>query len=194
MSYQNVLDYWFAGEPLGREQMNRWWKKNTLVDEWIKSEFGGLVDRVHSGLYRIWKASPEGLLAAIICLDQFPRNMYRGTSKSFEYDHLALALTQEGLRKEYDELTFDLHKAFFLMPLMHHENLESQFLCVERFKKLAAQATSPYRDYFKGSVEFAIRHQQIIRQFGRFPHRNTIIGRKSTPEEIEFLKMPHSSF
>lgn len=194
MSYQNVLDYWFAGEPLGKEQMNRWWKKDPSVDEWIKSEFGGLVDRAYNGLYKSWSQSPEGTLAAIICLDQFPRNMYRGTPKSFEYDHLALKLAQEGFSKEYDELTFDLHKMFFLTPLMHHENSESQSLCVSQFEKLAEQAANPHKKYFEGSVGFAHQHLKIIENFGRFPHRNEILGRESTAEEIEFLKQPGSSF
>ena len=194
MFYQTVLDYWFAGEPLGKDQMNRWWKKDSSVDEWIKSEFGGLVDQVYNGLYQSWSKSPEGMLAAIVCLDQFPRNMYRGTPKSFEYDHLALKLTQAGLPKEYDDLVFDLHKSFFLMPLMHHENQKSQFLCVKEFKKLAVQASKEYRNYFEGGARFALRHQEIIERFGRFPHRNEILGRVSTAEEIEFLKQPGSSF
>ena len=194
MSYRDVLDYWFADEPLGKEQMNRWWKKDPSVDEWIKSEFGGLVDQVYNGLCQSWGKSAEGMLAAIICLDQFPRNMYRETPKAFEYDHLALELTQEGLLKEYNDLTFELHKAFFLMPLMHHECSDSQSMCVKQFKKLAEHTSSPYREYFKGGAEFAVQHQVIIDRFGRFPHRNEILGRESSAEEIEFLKQPGSSF
>lgn len=194
MSYQNVLNYWFAGEPLGAEQMNRWWKKDPSVDEWIKKQFGGLVEEVFRGEYKIWSETPDGYLAAIICLDQFPRNMYRGSPRSYQYDSLALELVLEGLSGVYQQLSSDLHKAFFLLPLMHDENLKSQQLCVEQYKILAAEAREDFREYFQGTIGFAERHLEIIEQFGRFPHRNDILGRISTQQEKKFLSQPGSSF
>ena len=194
MSYRDVLDYWFGGEPLGSAQMNRWWKKDPSVDKWIKSRFGRLVDEVYQGLHLPWSQEPEGLLAAIICLDQFPRNMYRGTPQSFGYDHLALTLAQNGLHGKYKQLKSDLHKAFFLLPLMHHEDCASQSLCVREYNRLANGASDKYREYLQGGAGFAVRHQEIIERFGRFPHRNEILGRTSTAEEIEFLTQPGSSF
>ena len=194
MSYRDVLNYWFAGEPLGKEQINRWWKKDPAVDEWIKKQFGGLVDEVFEGEYRRWCKTPEGYLAAIISLDQFPRNMYRGSPKSYQYDSLALQLVQEGLPGAYLQLSSDLYKAFYLLPLMHDEDIDSQLLCVQQYKMLASEARDDYKKYFQGAVSFAKRHLEIIEQFGRFPHRNDILGRISTVEEKEFLTQPGSSF
>lgn len=195
MSYQNVLNYWFEGEPLGKKQMNRWWKKDPSVDEWMKKQFGGLVDRVFQGEYQIWCETPEGHLTAIICLDQFPRNMYRGSPRSYQYDPLALELVQKGLSEVYQQLSSNLHKAFFLLPLMHDEDIASQLLCVEQYKILASKTgRDDYREYFQGAVRFAEKHLEIIEQFGRFPHRNEILGRISTGKEKEFLKQPGSSF
>ena len=194
MTYQNVLDYWFAGEPLGSEQMNRWWKKDPSVDEWIKIKFGGLVDEVFREKYRVWCETPEGYLAAIICLDQLPRNMYRGSRKSYQYDALALTLVQEGLSNVFPQLSSELHKAFFLLPLMHAEDKACQLLCLQQYKILAQEAIDAYRAYFQGAVGYAERHLDIIDRFGRFPHRNDILGRTSTAEEKEFLTQPGSSF
>ena len=192
--YDEVLNFWFSGELLGKEQMNRWWQKDKQVDEWIKKRFETLVDNIYQGLYKNWSQTPKGCLAAIICLDQFPRNMYRGDLKAFEYDALALSLVQKGLELEYELALNDLERTFFILPLMHHENTESQVLCLQLYEQLAQNAEDEVKSYLSRTVIFAKKHLEIIERFGRFPHRNKVLGRECTEEEIEFLTRPGSSF
>ncbi|MGI9274087.1 MAG: DUF924 family protein [Endozoicomonas sp.] len=194
ITFQNVLDFWFSGEPLGEEQMNRWWKKNVSVDKDIRDRFAGLVDDVHRGLADEWAVTAEGRLAAITCLDQFPRNMYREDPRSFHYDERATALCREGLALEQHRSLPPLQQAFFVMPLMHSEQMPDQDECVRQFERLVGESTGAVQGYLSGSLDFAIKHRDIIARFQRFPHRNSILGRSSTAEELEFLTQPGSSF
>ncbi|WP_062270928.1 DUF924 family protein [Endozoicomonas arenosclerae] len=193
-SFQEVLDFWFEGEPLGDVQMSRWWKKNEAQDRLIENEFGDLPDKVQSGMCDEWLESPEGRLAAIITLDQFPRNIYRGDSKSFYYDALALSLSGEGVKLGQFSQLPELMQAFFVMPFMHSESLEDQQQCIQLFEKILSGAKEHYKPYLAGSLEFAIKHRDIVARFGRFPHRNLVLGRESTGEELSFLEQPGSSF
>lgn len=193
-SYDEVLNYWFSGKPLGKEQFNRWWRKAPEVDLMIRDRFAGLVDEVFHNLADEWAKVPKSCLAAILCLDQFPRNMYRGLSKSFEYDARALELVEQGLAAGHEKSLSELEKAFFILPLMHHENIHSQSKCIELYESFAAEAAEPFKNYLSSGAEFGRKHLTIIERFGRFPHRNEILRRESTVEEIEFLKQPGSSF
>lgn len=192
--FNEVLSFWFEGEPLGEVQMTRWWKKNEAEDQRIKERFSGWVDAVFAGECDEWLESPEGRLAAIICLDQFPRNIYRGQPESFQFDKQALKLTQEGLtRGQFDSLE-PLQQSFFLMPLMHSEKPAVQEDSIHWFTLLAENAPEPFKEYLAGSAKFAMAHKDIVDRFGRYPHRNEILGRESTDEEVEFLSQPGSSF
>ena len=191
---RDVLEFWFSGEPLGEEQMRRWWKKNDSVDNEIRERFAGLVNDVHHSLADEWAVTAEGRLAAIICLDQFPRNMYRGDPRSFHYDERALALCREGLALEQYRVLQPLHQAFFVMPLMHSEQLPDQDECVCQFERLVGESSGAVQGYLSGSLDFAIKHRDIIVRFQRFPHRNAILGRTSSAEEQMFLTQPGSSF
>ena len=191
---QDVLEFWFSGELLGEEQMGRWWKKDESVDKDIRDRFIGLVDDVYNSLADEWAVTAEGRLAAIICLDQFPRNMYRNDPRSFHYDERATVLCREGLALKQYKILPALQQAFFVMPLMHSEQLPDQDECVRQFERLVKESSGAVQDYLSGSLDFAIKHRDIIARFQRFPHRNSILGRSSSAEEREFLTQPGSSF
>ena len=171
---EQVIPFWFADE-----HKQQWFAKDPDFDQLIAETFEPLYESLKDQTLDPWIDKPEFLLALIILFDQFPRNIYRGTPKSFETDSKALALTHYSLQKGIDK-GFSLEQQLFLyMPLMHSEDLKDQ----ELFLKL-----------FPNTNTFASAHYEIIKRFGRFPHRNAISGRASTPEEIEFLKQPNSSF
>ena len=194
MGIKQVLDFWFAGEPLGKEQMARWWQKNEKVDADIRARFSQLVDDIYHCMGDKWSETPEGRLAAIICLDQLPRNMYRNQPESFKYDDKALTLCKEGLDLQQHKSLPALWQSFFLMPLMHSENMDDQRCCLREFTALAAEADGQVKAYIENSMQFAQKHLDIIEQFGRYPHRNTILGRTSTEAEQSFLMQAGSSF
>ncbi len=194
IKYSEVLEFWFSGAQLGKEQMDRWWKKNREVDEIILNRYSRLVVDVASGLHKDWAQTPKGRLAAILCMDQFPRNMYRDSGDAFQYDSLARDLVLKGLETGQDLSLGTLEKSFFIMPLMHDENLENQKKCVDYFSMLVSESSGAIKTYMANSHQFAIRHERIIRKFGRFPHRNNLLSRDSTESERLFLLEPGSSF
>lgn len=194
MDSQTVLDFWFSGNPLGDEQMARWWHKNEVVDRTIRDQFAQVVDDVYQWLGDQWSSSAEGRLAAIICLDQFPRNMYREQPESFQYDAKVLRLCKQGLQLQHHQSLSVLEQAFFVMPLMHSESMVDQIECVAQFSRLVAEADESFKGYLSGSKRFAEKHRDIIARFGRYPHRNTILGRESTAKEKMFLTQSESSF
>lgn len=170
---QDVLHFWF--EELSRSD---WFKKSDSLDQTIISRFKDLYEKAKCGELFKWRETPEGRLAEIIILDQFSRNMFRGTSKAFEADILALTLAQEMVIQKLDQ-KFDLTKrAFIYMPYMHSESLAIH----EEAMKLFSQAG------LKENLEFEVAHKKVIEKFGRYPHRNAILGRESTEEEKEYLK------
>ena len=136
-----------------------------------------------------WKQSAESTLALIILLDQFSRNVYRDDEKSFEGDELALNIAKEVIEKQFDKKINPKRRMFFYMPFMHSENIKDQERCIELIKELAKENKKAKRN-----LKYSIMHKNIIEKFNRFPHRNKILGRKSTEEEIDFLKTKGSSF
>ncbi|MES2215549.1 MAG: DUF924 family protein [Pseudomonadota bacterium] len=174
--YQNVLDFWFS-----RENKPKWFDKDKDFDQIITDKFLDLYEAAAVGALDAWKESAFGVLALIIILDQFPRNMFRNDAKSFASDTLALSLTKEAIARNMDKALNTEQKQFLCMPLMHSEDLEDQHLSVEIFAGTNAST-------------YATMHMEIIARFGRFPHRNNVLGRKSTEEEIRFLTTPNSSF
>lgn len=196
--YEEVLDIWFGTlDAQGRaapELAARWWTKDPAFDQLLRERFGALHEQVLRGEHDDWLASPRGRLAAVIVLDQLSRNMFRGSARMFAADERALAIAEEGIARGDDrELAF-AERGFLYMPLEHSEDLARQERCVELFCSLRDQAPEALRPSADKWLDFAVRHRDIIRRFGRFPHRNALLGRESTAEEIEFLKQPGSSF
>jgi uncharacterized protein (DUF924 family) len=178
VEYQSVYDFWF--KELSPKD---WWKKSDELDATIRDRFFETHRAgVHGELF-YWRSSAEGRLAEIILIDQFSRNMFRGKPESFAYDPIALVLAQEAVRVGADQEIED-GRSFMYMPYMHSESLVVHEEAVRLFSQPGME----------GSLNFEMKHKVIIDQFGRYPHRNEILGRESTPAEIEFLKGPNSSF
>ncbi|MBL0220124.1 MAG: DUF924 domain-containing protein [Myxococcales bacterium] len=198
-----VLSYWF-GEPRERlgTSAQRWFKKDAAVDDEIRERFLPLMERAQRGELVAWTEGSDaarGSLALIVLLDQMSRNVYRGSPRSFEQDGRALAVCLGGLGSGLDLELAISERYMFYMPLMHAEDAIVQRRCVERFEVLArdaARADEPAGEIAVLSMarEYAEKHALIIERFGRFPHRNEILGRASTDQELEFLKQPGSSF
>lgn len=179
MDPATVIGFWF-----GELEPAQWWKKDAALDEEIILRFGAVHRMATQGELEPWRATAEGRLAEILVLDQFSRNIHRDTPRSFAFDGMALVLAQEALRLGADQQV-DLEKrAFFYMPYMHSESKAVHEIAVEVFSRPGAEF----------NYEFELKHKAIIDRFGRYPHRNAILGRASTDEEIEFLEQPGSSF
>ncbi len=174
-----ILHFWF--EEAGPE---KWYKKDADFDYEIKARFLYLMEDAAAGKLDDWADEPESALALIILLDQFPRNVYRDTPKAFATDKKARALTRLMLERDYLE-NFDLTQCVYsILPLEHSENTEDQTLSVELIGALGNE------NYLK----YAVAHKEIIDRFGRFPHRNAILGRENTPEEDKYLSQPGAGF
>jgi uncharacterized protein (DUF924 family) len=176
---EEVLKFWF--EELGREA---WFQKSDATDELIRSRFLELHERIAGESAEAALTSPRRALATIILLDQFPRNMFRGTARAFATDSKALEVARGAVECGLDKVLDKDGRAFMYLPFEHSEDLGDQERAVELFTPLGDDEYTRY----------AIAHRDIIARFGRFPHRNAILGRPSTPEEEEFLKQPGSSF
>ncbi len=195
---QAVLGFWFGDlDALGRapgERSARWWKKDPAFDALIRERFGALHGALMRGEHKDWLATPRGTLAYLIVLDQFSRNMFRDTARAFEGDELALDAALAGIERRQDRSLAFGERAFFYMPLMHSEELAHQDRCVELFAAFEREVAPELQRDVHYNVTFAERHRVIVQRFGRFPHRNSALGRTSTAEEIEFLREPGSSF
>ena len=176
---EEILNFWFK-----ECKPEQWFKKNEDFDQMIENRFSCAIEDALKGKLDSWEENETGCLALIILLDQFTRNIFRDTPRAFAGDKRALALSQLCCNKGYLNNP-DIHRRLFmLMPMMHSENLAVQDAAFPLFKKYVSG-----KDY-----EYAKKHRDIIARFGRFPHRNMILGRKSTHEELEFLKQPGSAF
>ena len=189
---QQVLDFWFgASGSEGYGQARReWFVKKPAFDAAIRERFGALIDGAIQGGQRDWdEAGPQGVLARILLLDQFTRNVYRDTPAAFAGDALALAAAQGLVDAGADRHLLPVQRSFVYMPFEHAEDAFQQERAVELFSRLDAEHPG-----FESSLDYAHRHRGVIARFGRFPHRNAILGRVSTPDEIEFLRQPGSRF
>ncbi len=177
--YSEILKFWFEEvEPA------QWWAKDEAFDKSIIERFSGIhASAIRCELFE-WRADNRGRLAEIIVLDQFSRNMFRGLPMSFAQDSLALALAQEAVSARADETLDPAERNFLYMPFMHSESLKIHKVAMDLFRNKGN----------KSSLDFEMRHKRIIERFGRYPHRNIILGRESSVEEIEFLKEPGSGF
>lgn len=194
-SVDAVLSFWFGnstGQSPEAELRRRWFKKSDDFDREIREGFGNLHRALMAGQYAEWTETALGSLARVLVLDQFSRNIFRNEPGAFASDALALATTDHVLESgSLTELSPD-GQCFVLMPLMHAEDRARQIQSVEQFTALAERA--PEQPGLKSNVDYARRHQEIVDRFGRYPHRNAILGRSSTPEETEFLTQPGSGF
>jgi len=198
-----ILDYWFEGIDehtvlSGDSQIvKRWFVKDEQVDVEIEKQFGPDLIKARKGKFNDWVQTPRGRLALIILFDQFSRNIYRDSPKAFDKDLQALEYCLRSIKDGADEKLTLIERIFLYMPMMHSENLKVQEKGLEyfgRLVKIAEENQDKNADYFKYTVDYAQKHYDIIERFQRFPHRNEIFNRRSTPSEIEFLKEPGSSF
>lgn len=193
-----ILDFWFGSESddkaVADAQATLWWSKTATVDLAMRERFATLTDKAAAHAFDDWAETSAGLLALILLTDQFPRNMYRETPRAFAFDPLARAWCKQGLRNGLYATLRPIEQVFFFLPLEHSEALDDQDHAVDLFARLLTIAPPPHRDTFAGFHDFAIRHREVIRRFGRFPHRNDILGRPSTPEERAFLQEKGSRF
>jgi len=195
---EDILDFWFGelnqhgcSTP---EHRKRWWTKSDAFDESIQHHFLDDYEAIVDGEREAWRSSARGALAYIIVLDQFSRNMFRGTPQMFAADELAREVCREGLDAGFDaELSFD-ERVFFYLPLEHSESMADHKLCLELFERLLASAPELLEADAKYYLDFAVQHKAIIERFGRYPHRNEMLGRASSEQEAKFLREPGSSF
>jgi uncharacterized protein (DUF924 family) len=176
---ETIINFWFEEiDPKCH------WVKDHDFDEQLRISFGPLLEQAKAGELYHWRATPQGRLAEIIVLDQFSRNIYRDTRQAFEADPMALVLAQEAVAFKVDQEINATYVPFLFMPYMHSESVKIHEIAMVLFKREAAQV----------SLNFEERHKAIIDRFGRYPHRNEILGRSSTADELEFLSEPGSSF
>jgi uncharacterized protein (DUF924 family) len=189
---ESVLTHWFAdGLQLGWPSANMhalWFGGGAAQDQRIAALFGASVARALAGELLEWEASARSRLALIVLLDQFTRNVHRGSARAFSGDGRAQQLVLQALAQGTDENLPTVGRVFFYMPLMHAENQALQNECLGRFTRLHASAPEALQAKLLGNVQAAQQHLDIIERFGRFPHRNAVLGRTSTPQEIEFLE------
>lgn len=174
-----ILRFWFE-----EIKPSQWWVKDDDFDNLMIQRFAEIHARATCCELFQWRKSPKGRLAEVIILDQFSRNMFRGSPQSFAYDSLALTLSQEAISTEDDKQLKPIERSFLYMPFMHSESLIIHETAIELFQSNGLQ----------NNIDFEIKHKKIIERFGRYPHRNDILGRESTEEELEFLKQPGSGF
>ena len=186
-----ILTFWFREQRLSAPQidqrMDTWFGRDEIFDMEIRKEFADDVERASNGDLDHWAHKSRGRLALILLLDQFRRNLYRGTAKAYEKDKVALRLCVEGAMAKKDKGLTSIERVFFYMPLQHAESRKVQDRSVALFNKLAAAVSPTYRETFATIAQFAELHRDIIERFGRFPHRNKVLGRANTPEEDEYL-------
>ena len=185
-----ILDFWFGreGEESYGEFREAWFIKDSEFDREVRDRFEGAYEEAAAGKLDHWKDEAWSCLALIILLDQFPRNMFRGDPKTYAADDKALEAARHAVEHAYDRELPPYGRLFVYLPFEHSEDLEDQRSSVELFRELAAEMRS------EDLLGYAVRHLEIIERFGRFPHRNEILGRATTPEEAECLRGPNASF
>lgn len=195
---QSIHDLWFGElDADGRaqpEKVQKWFSKEPAFDELIRKRFLEYVDPAFMGAFDRWPKTDEGLVALIILLDQFPRNMFRDTARAFAYDKKGMATSFLVFEDDRYLKMQPLYAYFSLMPTMHAEYLDVQEMGLTAFTRLLDKVPAVHKEMIGSAQRYAKAHRDIIARFGRFPHRNAILGRASTPEEIAFLKEPGSSF
>ncbi|MBW2464958.1 MAG: DUF924 domain-containing protein [Deltaproteobacteria bacterium] len=193
-----VIEFWFGeldDEGLAApETRARWFKKDLAFDQDVVERFGSLIEALTAGEGEGWLETARGALAYVIVLDQLTRNAYRGTGRMYTADARALGATFGAIEGGLDRALPTAHRVFLYMPLMHCEGESAQHRCVEVFEALAAELSGRGKERAEANLGYAERHRDIVVRFGRFPHRNELLDRESTPEETAFLEEPGSRF
>lgn len=187
---EEILKFWF-GDPAGSEygqSRPEWFKKDPAFDRTIEKQFLPVYEQAAAGQLESWPGSPSTCLALILVLDQFPRNIFRDTPRAFATDPLALQAARQAVTQGFDRQLLPVQRWFVYLPFEHSEDLADQQRSLQLFQQLESDPAS------QNAIDYARRHLEIIERFGRFPHRNAILGRPSTPTELEFLQQPGSSF
>lgn len=194
-SVQAILSFWFGtpDDPSYGRYHKAWFIKDADFDAQIRQRFLTDTQKAAAGEYASWLATPTRAVALLLLFDQFPRNLYRGSDRSFATDDQALKVAQQLVDTGADKALPPFYRFFVYVPFEHSEVMADQNRCVELMQSLI-QTAPDLDEGFKSGVDYAIRHRDIIERFGRFPHRNEVLGRPSTPEEIAFLQQPGSSF
>lgn len=197
-SPSSILRFWFGDDPsqaaVDPACAARWWSKQPALDAQMRERFGPLVEQAARGGLDDWATEPAGRLALILLCDQFTRNIHRGTPGAFALDPKAQTLAAEGWDQNAFSTLLPIQRLFATMPFEHAESLALQDRSVVLVTTLRDEAPAAERGTFDGYVDYALRHRDVIRRFGRFPHRNAWLGRASTEEELAFLQTPGSSF
>jgi len=192
----DVLEFWFGSGPLDAarlaERSTFWFGGDGAAaqaarDALIREKLEPMLERAARGEFASWASSPKRRLALIILFDQVPRNIYRGTAAAFAFDREALALSVEGLNLAADAALSSAEKLFFYLPLEHAESIEAQDLAIAAFERLVDEAPADQREFSAGLLGYAHKHRDLIVKFGRYPHRNPVLGRVNTPEETAWL-------
>ena len=197
--FEQVLEFWFGAcgpdGALDRVRQQMWFSGGRQHDATIRKRFGKLHRRAaHSELDAEWAATPRGRIALIVVLDQFSRHIHRGTAAAFAQDPAAQRLAMAGVERGVNRELIPAQRAFFYLPFEHAEDVKLQRIGVRHFERLATEVAPAWRKEYASFADYAGHHRDIVERFGRFPHRNRMLGRASTPEEVEFLKQPGSSF
>jgi len=188
---EEVLEFWF-GDALdcpeaAASRGKLWFGRNDTFDEEIRKRFSDLPERASRGEFESWKSTPRSAFALVLVLDQFPRNLYRDSARAFEFDAKAREVALGAISAGFDERLHPLEAVFLYLPLEHAEDLELQNRSVKLFEKLRQRAQESMQNQFNEFADYAGRHRDIIRRFGRFPHRNALLGRESASDELKYL-------
>ncbi|MGC4029026.1 MAG: DUF924 family protein [Steroidobacteraceae bacterium] len=194
---QDILDFWFGPDPLGAgefpQRLRLWFgddeppELTQLRDESLVARFGATLDAAARGELDAWAGSPRRLLALILLLDPLPRQAFRGKARAYARDLRAMELCLTGMATGADAALAPVERLFLYLPLQHAESLELQEESIAAYRRLASEAPPAHRGLFDACVDLAMQHHQTIARFGRFPHRNAVLGRRSTAEELSWL-------
>lgn len=198
MDPESLLHFWF-GDNLDdpqqvAERCSLWFGNHPSFDAQIRQRFGDLPARGAEGRLVAWQKEPRMFLALVLALDQLPRNLYRGEAAAFAFDRMAADLAVTAIARRIDKKVHPVEAAFFYLPLEHAEDLVLQDRAVQLFERLCKGAPHALHKVLRGFHDYALRHRQVIQRFGRFPHRNAVLGRSSTPEEEAYLDRGGETF
>lgn len=197
-SSDDVLRFWLGAYPIDPAALQRvqaqWFRKDEAFDAELRRRFGPTLEAALAGRLDGWAATAEGRLALLLVLDQFTRNAFRGQPRSFAGDAQALALAVQGIERGHDQQVPPMARIFCYLPLEHAEDAALQARSVALFDALACDPQAQPAAFFAGTLDYAHKHQDVVARFGRFPHRNAILGRASTAEEQDYLAQPGAGF
>ncbi|MBZ9784797.1 DUF924 domain-containing protein [Pseudomonas sp. REP124] len=196
--WQPLLEWWFgtsgSAKEVAAQKGKLWFGKRDSQDLEARTRFGDLVEQALAGGLTDWAQRSEGWLALVLLLDQLPRMLFRDSPKAYSGDIRAQALVAQGIAADFDRQLQPIQRVFIYLVLEHCEHLAVQNECISRYIELVAQQPESDQALFADYLDYAEKHQKVIARFGRFPHRNEVLGRKSTAEELEFLSKPGSRF